>query len=482
MKLLRLLAVAATCSALSTNVWSADDAKPAAPADGAISFFKQVAPIFRTKNCTGCHQPAKQGGDYVMTEFAGMLKGGESATAAIVPGQPTKSNLIAQITPKDGKAEMPKDAPPLSADDIALITKWIEQGAKDDTPMSTRPQYDAEHPPVYVASPVLRCIELSPKGDLLAVGGYHEVLLHKPDGSGLVARLVGQSERIESASFSPDGKFLAVTGGSPGRFGEVQIWDLETKTLKSSLMVGYDTCYGAAWSPNGNMVSYGCPDNTTHAFDVETGKQVLFSGAHNDWVLDTVFSVNSDHLISVSRDMSMKLVEVGTQRFVDNITSITPGALKGGLICLDRHPTKDELLCGGSDGAPKVFKMIRTQVRMIGDNANLIDLDGDGKGDEYAAMPGRVYGVRFSRDGNKIVAGSSNDGVGHIWVYNAADGAVLWKSEVAEGGIYTVDFTPDGGTVLAAGFDGDVRLHNVADGKLLKKFTPVEVKPAVAAK
>ena len=169
----------------------------------------------------------------------------------------------------------------------------------------------------------------------------------------------------------------------------------------------------------------------------------------------------------------MKLVEVGTQRFVDNITSITPGALKGGLICLDRHPTKDEFLCGGSDGSPKVFKMIRTSVRVIGDNANLIR--------EFAAMPGRVYGVRFSRDGNKIVAGSSSDGVGHIWAYNAADGAVLWKTEVPEGGIYTVDFNNDGSTIAAAGFDGDVRLLNAADGKLLKKFTPVEIKPTVAA-
>ena len=28
----------------------------------------------------------------------------------------------------------------------------------------------------------------------------------------------------------------------------------------------------------------------------------------------------------------MKLTEVATQRFIDNITSITPGALKGGLL------------------------------------------------------------------------------------------------------------------------------------------------------
>ncbi len=443
-----------------------------APPDEA-SYFRHVLPILRAKNCTGCHQPAKKGGEYVMTEFATLLKGGESGSAAIVPGDPKKSYLIEQITPVDGKADMPKDAPPLTTVEIATISKWIEQGAKDDTPASNRPQYDAEHPPIYMAPPVIKSVEYSPSGDLIAVSGYHEVLLHKADGSGLATRLVGQSERIESARFSPDGMFLAVTGGSPGRFGELQIWDIEKRQMKLSLMIGYDTCYGASWSPNNKLVAIGCPDNTIRAFDVESGKQVLFSGAHNDWVLDTAFSVNSGHVISVSRDMSMKLVEVATQRFIDNITSITPGALKGGLICIERHPTKDELLCGGSDGAPKIFKMVRTEARKIGDNANLIR--------EFGGMPGRVFGVAFSADGTKIAAASSSDGVGQIRAYKAGDGAVLWQVDVPEGGMYAVDFSPDGNTVVAGGFDGDIRLLNAADGKLIKRFTPVEVTGAAVA-
>ena len=468
---MRTAAVVGTCWSLLALVALAADAPPT----GEVSYFRQVLPILRAKNCTGCHQPAKKGGEYVMTEFAGLLKGGESGSPAIVPGKPAESYLIEQITPKDGKADMPKDLPPLTDAEIAIITKWIEQGAKDDTPASNRPQYDASHPPVYMAAPVLKSVEFSPDGQTLAIGGYHEVLLHKADGSGLIGRLVGQSERIESARFSADGKFLAVSGGSPGRFGELQIWDIEKREMKLSLMIGYDTCYGASWSPNGKMVAIGCPDNTIRAFDVETGKQVLFSGAHNDWVLDTTFSVNSDHVISVSRDMSMKLVEVATQRFIDNITSITPGALKGGLICIERHPTKDELLCGGSDGAPKIFKMVRTQARQIGDNANLIR--------EFAPMPGRVYGVAFSADGNRIAAASSNDGKGEIRVYNAADGAIIWKVEVPEGGQFTVDFSPDGNTVAAGGFDGDVRLFAAADGKPFKRFLPVEVTgQTVAAK
>jgi mono/diheme cytochrome c family protein len=469
---LRWFALVAVLAVVGPSAALAEE--EAAPVNGEVSYFKQVLPIFRTKNCTGCHQPAKKGGEYVMTEFADLLKGGETGEPAIVPGDPAKSNLIAQITPANGKAEMPKEAPPLTPAEIEVITKWIAQGAKDDTPASNKPQYDAEHPPVYMAAPVINSIEYSPQGDLIAVAGYHEVLLHKSDGSGLAGRLVGQAERIESARFSADGKYLAVSGGSPGRFGELQIWDVEKREMKLSLMLGYDTCYGASWSPNGKMVSVGLPDKTVRAFDVETGKQVLFSGAHNDWVLDTSFSVNSDHLVSVSRDMSMKVVEVATERFIDNVTSITPGALKGGLISVDRHPTKDEFLAGGSDGQPKIFRMLRTSARQIGDNANLIR--------EFGALPGRVYGVAFSPDGNRIAAGSSSDGTGEVRVYNAADGAVVWQMQVPEGGIFSVDFSPDGNTVAAAGFDGDVRLYSAADGKLIKQFTPVEVtNPAVVA-
>jgi len=161
----------------------------------------------------------------------------------------------------------------------------------------------------------------------------------------------------------------------------------------------------------------------------------------------------------------MKLTEVATERFIDNITSITPGALKGGLHAVDRHPTVDQLLIGGADGVPKIYRMFREKDRKIGDDFNLIR--------KFPELPGRIFTAEFNHDGSQIVAGSSKDGRGVIRVYNAGDGKQIAELEGIEGGIYTATFSPDGKRIASGGFSGEVFLNDAATGKLISKFVPV---------
>ena len=376
-----------------------------------VSFYKDIRPILQA-NCQGCHQPAKarSSGDYVMTSYDLLVKAGESEEAPVVAGKPDESYLVQLITSEDGKAEMPRGRKPLHKTEIDLIRKWIAQGAKNDTPENAEVRYDVDHPPVYTLPPVITSLDFSADGKLIAVAGYNEVLLHKADGSELVARLIGLSERIESVRFSPDGSRLAVAGGKPGRMGEIQVWDVVKRELLLSHTETYDTLYGASWSPDGTRIAFGCSDNTVRAIKADSGEQVLFNGAHNGWALDTVWNPSGDHVISVGRDRTAKLTEVATQRFIDNVTSITPGALKGGVATVDTHPKRDEIIIGGADGVPKLFRIFRITKRVIGDNANLIR--------ELAPLRGVVFSVDYSADGRRAVAGSSLDGKGDIIVYD----------------------------------------------------------------
>ena len=493
--LLLTTALAATVSAAPAPKMEKED--PSAP----VSYFKKIRPILQAQ-CQGCHQPAKAKGGYVMTDFAKLVAGGEDCAKdkkqAVATKDPESSFLVQQITPKDGAAEMPPKKAPLANAEIQLIRRWIAEGAVDDTPANARQRFDAEHPPVYQRPPVVTSLDFSPDGSLLAVAGFHEVLLWKADGSELVARLIGLSERIQSVHFSPDGKRLAAVGGRPAQMGEVQIWDVEKRKLALSVPVGFDTVYGVSWSPDGKMVSFGCPDNTLRAIDSENGKQVLQGTSHSDWVLDTVFTHKGDQLVSVGRDMSTKLTEVASQRFIDNISSITPGALRGGLQTVARHPERDEFLVGGADGVPQAYRIVRKVQRRIGDNALCIR--------KWPAMEGRIYAVRFAPDGKSFAATSSLDGTGAVNFYNydfdtemPADilaienkagrteeekkkeeehftsNVKLLGSVPINAGVYALSYAPDGKSIAVAGEDGKVRVISPSAAKVLKEFVPVPI-------
>jgi hypothetical protein len=439
---------------------NAPDEGPQAP----VSFHKQIWPILQ-RRCQGCHQPAKNGGELLLTSFADLAKGGGSGPV-VVPRMPDDSLLFNSLVGRDAEI-MPKDADPLPPDQIDLVRRWIAEGALDDTPPEARDDISPENPPVYEGMPLVAALAFSNDGETLAVGGYREILLHAADGSQLKSRLVGMSQRIESLAYSPDGELLAACGGSPGRFGEIQIWDVRDNQLKMAAQFATDTLFGVHWSSDGGRLAFGGPDNTGRVVLAADGKQILQFDHHTDWVLGVVFSLDDKHLVSVSRDRAVKLTQTDSGAFIDNVTSITPGALTGGLEALDRHPTRNEVAVGGVDGVPKLYRIFRQQARQIGDDFNLIRT--------FAPLAGPVREVQFSRDGARLAVAGAKE----ARVYETDSGKQLCSLPF-DNGVYSVAVHPTNGTFAAAGYDGVVKIAKLDDGTLLKEFVPVPLAPGVA--
>ena len=93
---------------------------------GTVSFASQIAPILKEK-CEVCHRSAAPLGGFSVTSYADMMRGGRHGDL-ISAGRPESSSMLDYLT---GRRElMPKGGPPLPADQIALIRKWITEGAR----------------------------------------------------------------------------------------------------------------------------------------------------------------------------------------------------------------------------------------------------------------------------------------------------------------------------------------------------------------
>lgn len=114
--------------------------------DSAISFNRDVRPILNEK-CLRCHGGVKANGRFSLLFEEEAFSETQSGEKAIVRGNHEKSELFRRIVHEDPKLRMPSEADPLSSDEIEVIRKWIDQGAKWEKHWAYIPPNENVSPP-----------------------------------------------------------------------------------------------------------------------------------------------------------------------------------------------------------------------------------------------------------------------------------------------------------------------------------------------
>src|SRR5690606_29850067 len=107
---------------------------PALHAQDKVDFTTQIEPILK-EHCYECHGVEKGRGKLRLHVRDLALKGGATGPL-LVPGNSAESYMVTRLLGGGDEDQMPLDKDPLPEEQIALIKRWIDEGAEWPAPVT----------------------------------------------------------------------------------------------------------------------------------------------------------------------------------------------------------------------------------------------------------------------------------------------------------------------------------------------------------
>ena len=408
-----------------------------------VSFKRDVAPMLMN-NCLACHGPKKAEGGYRIDTFERVTAAGDSTQPGFMPKDLEGSEAFRRIISTDEAERMPLDGDPLPAEQVALLKRWIEEGAAFDGPDPKAPLASYIPPPTHPAAPEayrgvmpITAVEFSPDGSQLLVGGYHEITVWNPADGKLIRRMGNVGQRTYAIRYSPDGKLLAVACGAPGRLGEVRLLRPETGELVQVLGTTSDVVFDCAFNPQGDRIATAAADGAIRVFEVATGNEQLTITSHSDWVFAIAWKSDGSQLASASRDKTAKVFDAKTGDLLITYSGHNQ-PVRGVLF----HPDGTEVFSSGSDNKLHRWK--------IADAAKTAE----------AGLGGEAY--KLTAAGDFFLAASADNKVRQ---FSAKDQKQIREYVGAKDWALSAAFHAETKRVAAGTFDGQALIWNAEDGK-----------------
>ena len=292
--------------------------------------------------CMACHGAEKQEGNYSVASIGLTRMAGDSEKLPIVAGKPSESELLRRLTTADESERMPAEADPLSSEQIELIQSWIADGAKsipeiEFQPLSQWVALPKKHrsPEHYPTALPIAALALRPHAQTAFVSGYGEVIEWELETGTIKQRRDTTGTQIADIEVSRDGHYLAVSSGTPGTQGFVELWALgsDKSTVPLWTSATPDVAADIAFAPGKSRLAVGRNDGSLLVFDIASaGLRSTDAVAHSeppaaavhtftphaDAILAVAWSDSGERLITASRDRTAKIFDARETDLIAN--------------------------------------------------------------------------------------------------------------------------------------------------------------------
>lgn len=470
-----LLSALAVTAFLSTTVAAAEE-KSKLPEK--VTYDDHIRPIFRAK-CFACHSTDKKEASLDLSNYTNLLQGGASGEV-IDPGSAADSYLWMLVN-HELEPFMPPKSEKLPADMLALIEKWIDDGALENSGSKAmvkkktfdfalsgastgRPEGPVAMPEALNIDPLVHterpnavtAVATSPWAPLVALAGQKQVLLYDSQTLRLLGVLPYPEGLAHVLKFSRNGELLLAGGGHAGASGEVIVWNVRTGERVFEIGDELDVVLGADISSDNSLIALGGPRKVVRVYSTQTGELVYELRKHTDWITSLEFSPDGVLLATGDRNGGLFVWESFTGRLYATLDGHTARVSD-----VSWRSDSNILASGSEDASVKLWEM---------ENGKNVK--------SWNAHGGGTASVEFARDGRVVTCG--RDRVTKVWDQT---GKQLVACPALPDLALAVTICDETNRVVAGDYTGAVQVWNAADAAVIGTLTtnPVELDERLAA-